>query len=142
MASSSVGRIFVQHPSQGEPTLAITPDPVTLNELYDIDPPDGIARNEAFDNAAAEFLSVVDLASTWNKKKAKALIEDFRKTLVEVRVITQIEIATMEKLRATKINPGVGEQKLQISMLFRNFAERMILKNCTKETYIALITNG
>ena len=129
----------MQHPSQGEPTLAITPDPVTLNELYDIDPPDGIARNETFDSAAAEFLTVVDLASTWSKKKAKALIEDFRKTLVEVRLITQSEIAKMEALQKCKIKPGVGEQKLQISMLFRNFAEKMILKNCTKETYVALI---
>ena len=109
LASSTVGRIFVQHPSQGEPTLAMCPDPVTLNELYDIDPPDGIARNETFDRAAAEFLTVVDLASTWSKKKAKALIEDFRKTLVEVRLITQSEIARMEALQGCKIKPGAGE---------------------------------
>ena len=39
-----------------EPLLDITVDPITLNELYDIDPPDGLARNVKFDEAASEFI--------------------------------------------------------------------------------------
>ena len=125
-----------------EPMLDITPDPVTLSELYDIDPPDGIARNTKFDAAAAEFLQVVDLASTWSKKKAKALVDDFRKTLVEVRSISHQEIEKMEAQQKLKIKPKDGEKKLPTSMLFEIFAEQLILKNSNKDTFRTLLEHG
>ena len=71
----------------------------------------------------------MNLASTWSKKKTRALVDDFRKTLIEVKSISNQEIEFMERQSLLKVKPEKGEKSLPTSMLFSIFAEQLILKN-------------
>ena len=85
---------------------------MTLTEVDEIDPHCGVVNDKKFVNAAAEFLDVVDLASSWRDmtnpdadskipeamtKPCEALIQDFNQINDILRANSEAEFQKMDE---------------------------------------------